>query len=89
MKNATDLTPELKQHLLKTWAERSRLRVIELVDLGPVIVHAQAIGDDVFESLGTKIVVAKLMSYGSGGQKQVSEQLAGWKKRFATNSELI
>ena len=45
--------------------------------------HSSLIGDDVFESLGTKNVVAKLMSYGSGGQKPVMEQLAGWKERFA------
>ncbi len=45
--------------------------------------HNPLIEADVFESLGTKNVVAKLTSYGSGGEKPVKEQLAIWKERFA------
>lgn len=43
MKNATEFTPELKQRLLKTWAERSRLRAIELVEAELAVSHVEAI----------------------------------------------
>ncbi len=37
---------------------------------------------DVYGSLGARNVVQALKSYGSGGLKPVTEQLAAWKKRF-------
>jgi hypothetical protein len=43
MKYATELTPELKQRLLKTWAVRSRLRAIELVEAELAVSHVNAI----------------------------------------------
>jgi len=43
MSQAGELTTELKQRLLKTWAERSRLRAIELVEAELGASHVEAI----------------------------------------------
>ncbi len=44
--------------------------------------HNPLIENDVFESLGTANVVAKLTSFGSGGIEPTKQQLSAWKQRF-------
>lgn len=66
--------------------EKRGCKLAEL-GLGELQTHSPLIGEDVYESLGTRNVVRKLMSYGSGGEGPVKERLAEWTERFGFDIE--
>jgi len=61
--------------------EGARKRLVDLT-LAEFQAASPLIDKDVYGSLGARNVVQALKSYGSGGLKPVTEQLAAWKKRL-------
>ena len=61
--------------------EGAKKRLADLT-LAEFQIASPLIEKDVYGSLGARNVVQALKSYGSGGLKPVTEQLAAWKKRF-------